>query len=84
MSNSTRKTTVTLPELFMIASTRVMIGGGLGLLLGDRLRPDARKAVGRTLLTIGALSTIPLAFEVFGGGRMQSPRTAREDQLRAA
>jgi hypothetical protein len=65
-----RETRITLPELALIAGTRAALGAGLGLLLADRLAEDQRKAVGWTLLTIGALSTIPLALEVLGGGRL--------------
>jgi len=59
---------VTLPELALIAGTRVALGAGLGLLLADRLSGDQRRAVGWTLLGVGALSTIPLALEVLGKG----------------
>lgn len=61
-----RETQITVPELVMIAGTRVALGAGVGLLLADRLSDDRRKAVGWTLVTFGLLSTIPLAFEVFG------------------
>jgi hypothetical protein len=44
----------------------VALGIGLGLLLADRLPDSQRKAVGWTLLTIGAVITIPLVFEVLG------------------
>ena len=64
-----RETRITLPELALIAGTRAAFGAGLGLLLADRLSADQRKAVGWTLLMVGALSTIPLAIEVLGGGR---------------
>ena len=56
---------VTVPELALIASTRGMLGAGIALLLADRLSRDQRKAVGRTLAIVGALTTIPLALEVF-------------------
>ena len=52
---------ITVPELGMIAGTRALLGAGLGLLLADRLAPQTRRAVGWTLLAIGAISTIPLA-----------------------
>jgi hypothetical protein len=55
---------VTLPELALIGGTRVALGAGIGLLLGDRLADDQRRAVGWTLLLIGAISTVPLAIEV--------------------
>ena len=64
-----RETHITLPELALIAGTRAALGAGLGLLLADRLPEGQRRAVGWTLLLVGALSTIPLAFEVLGGSR---------------
>ncbi len=66
-----RETQITLPELGLVAGTRVALGAGLGLLLADRLSPDQRRAVGWTLFLVGALSTIPLAFEILGGNRLQ-------------
>ena len=60
-----KKAELTLPEIALIAGTRGMLGAGAGLLLADRLNDDQRKAVGWTLLIIGAISTIPLAIEVF-------------------
>lgn len=59
-----KKLELTLPVLAVIAGTRGMVGAGAGLLLADRLNDDMRKAIGWTLLIIGALSTIPLAIEV--------------------
>jgi len=60
------RTELSFPELGLLVGTRGMLGMGLGLLLGDRLDPEKRKAVGLTLAAIGVLSTIPLAFIVFG------------------
>lgn len=55
-----KETRLTIPELALIAGTRVMLGGGLALLLADRLNKEQRKAVGATLFLAGAVSTIPL------------------------
>ncbi len=55
---------VTVPELAMIAGTRMALGAGIGLLLADRLSMEQRRAVGWTLLGVGAISTFPLAAEV--------------------
>jgi uncharacterized membrane protein YfcA len=78
-----RELHVSLPELALVAGTRAMLGAGLGLLLADRLPEDRRKAVGWTLLLVGAATTIPLAFEVLGSrrsderiGRMEPGRSA--------
>ena len=61
-----RERRITVPELFVLAATRGMIGLGIGLLISGRLDADRRKIVGSTLLAVGALSTIPIAWRVFG------------------
>jgi hypothetical protein len=60
---------VALPELMLIAATRGMAGLGIGLLIADHLKPETRKAVGWTLLGVGALTTVPIAATLFGRGR---------------
>jgi len=72
-----RETRITLPELVLIGGTRAALGAGLGLLLAHRLSEEQRKAVGWTLFLVGALSTIPLAFEVFGGHRVSASAQGR-------
>jgi len=59
-----RKKEVTVPELILIAGTRVALGAGLGLLLSEKLNKDQRKAAGWALAVMGALTTIPLALGV--------------------
>src|SRR6266404_3493803 len=56
---------ITRPELGFIVMTRAMLGAGVALLLADRLSRDQRKAVGVTLLLIGAVTTIPAVLAVF-------------------
>lgn len=58
--------TVTLPELALVAGTRVALGVGVGLLLAGRFRDEQRRAVGWTLFLLGALNTVPVAIEVLG------------------
>ena len=53
--------TVTLPELGLIAGTRVALAAGIALLLADRLDENRRRAVGWALVAVGALTTVPLA-----------------------
>jgi hypothetical protein len=60
------KAELTLPEIGLIAATRVLLGAGIALLLADKLSAEQRKAVGWTMVGVGALTTIPLALEVFG------------------
>lgn len=57
---------LTIPELVLIAGTRVALGAGIGLLMSERLGRDTRKGAGLALLTVGALSTIPLVIGVLG------------------
>lgn len=64
-----KETRVTIPELSLIAGTRVALGGGLALLLADRLSREQRKAVGWALFLVGAISTIPLGISVLGRRR---------------
>src|SRR5207253_9052570 len=73
-----REAHITLPELMLVAGTRAALGAGLGLLLADRLADDQRRAVGWTLFLVGALSTVPLAFEVFGGNRLAASEKWQE------
>jgi uncharacterized membrane protein YfcA len=79
-----REIRLTLPELALIAGTRGMLGAGVGLLLADRLPESQRKAVGWTLLAVGALTTIPIAFEVFGSRRASASFPAPRSSARGA
>ena len=63
-----KETTLTIPELGLIAGTRVALGAGIGFLLADKLSSEQRRAAGIVLLLVGAISTIPLALEVLGKG----------------
>ena len=59
-----KEKSLTMPEIGLIAGTRVALGVGLGLLVSDRLKKDQRKGAGWALFGIGLLSTIPLVAEV--------------------
>jgi hypothetical protein len=61
-----REKTLTIPEIALIAGTRVAFGVGLGLLLARKLAPDTRKGAGCALLAVGALSTIPIVLGILG------------------
>jgi hypothetical protein len=60
-----KRANLSLPEVALFAATRAMGGAGIALLLADRLSEGQRKAVGWTLFLIGAISTIPLAKDIF-------------------
>jgi hypothetical protein len=51
---------MTIPELMLIAGTRVALGAGIGLLISERLSKDQRRGAGWALLGVGALTTIPI------------------------
>lgn len=57
---------LTIPEIAIIAGTRVAFGAGLGLLLSRKLAPDTRKGAGCALLAVGVLSTIPIVLGILG------------------
>jgi hypothetical protein len=61
-----QKRSLTIPELILIAGTRVALGAGVGLLMGSKLGREARKSAGLALLAVGALSTIPIVMNVLG------------------
>ena len=52
--------------LGFVIGTRAALAFGLGLLLADRIPDRRRRAVGLTLVAIGAVTTIPAAMSVFG------------------
>ncbi len=60
---------LSIPEIALIGGTRVALGLGIGLLLGDRLNDDQRRAAGIALAVVGVLTTIPLALNVIGKGK---------------
>jgi len=70
---------LTVPEIVLIAGTRVALGIGIGLLISGKLSNDQRRGAGLALVLVGALTTIPLAIG-FIGQRSESG----QETLRAA
>ena len=56
---------VTVPQIGLIGGTRAMLGAGIALLLSEKLTTEQRLAIGWTLVAVGALTTIPLALQLF-------------------
>ncbi len=79
-----RHTTLSLPELGLIAGTRGALGAGIALLLGERMTLEQRRAVGWTLFAVGAITTLPLSALVFGRHESPSGKAADTAQPRAA
>jgi hypothetical protein len=71
---------VKLPELFLVAVTRGMLGFGAGLFASEYISPHRRKLVAGVLVGIGALSTIPLGIRIL---RRQPDRTDNFERRRA-
>ncbi len=59
-----RKSVLTIPEIGLIGITRVALGAGLALLLGNKLDHKERRAVGWSLFLVGVLTTAPLVLDV--------------------
>jgi hypothetical protein len=64
MSLTSKKVNMPVPEIALIAITRVALGIGIGLLLSNMLRRDARRAAGLALLATGVITTVPLALRM--------------------
>ena len=60
---------LSIPQLAFIVVTRGALGAGIGLLLSRRLSRKRLRAVGLTLVTLGALTTIPAVITIRGGAR---------------
>jgi hypothetical protein len=73
---------LSLPRLAFVVATRAALGAGIGLLASAGLPKRSRQRLGKSLLTIGALTTLPALWFVFGGGEpeqtaeMPSPSSA--------
>ena len=63
------RTPLSIPEIGIIGGTRAALGAGLGLLLADRLSDDQRRAVGWTLLAVGAITTVPIVVQLVNAQR---------------
>ena len=62
------------PLLGFVVGTRAALAFGLGLLLAGRIPEDRRRAVGLTLVALGAATTIPAVMSVLGSRRERLDR----------
>ena len=60
------------PAFFFVVFTRALLGAGVGILVSDKLPRKRRKTVGAALLGVGALTTIPALWTLFGPGSKPS------------
>ena len=64
-----RQVRIPVAELGLIAATRVLLGVGIGLLVGNRLGSSVRRRLGGTLVAVGAVTTVPFALDVISRNR---------------
>jgi cyanate permease len=67
---------LTVPQIILIAGTRVALGAGIGLLLADKIDEKKRQGAGWALFAVGVLTTIPLLMGIHG----KSDRTGRDNE----
>lgn len=67
------------PELIAIAATRGLLGIGVGLLVAGHLSHQQRQIAGWTLIAFGALTTIPLGYDVLSRSRGFSVRDSQPE-----
>ncbi len=58
--NMMKERKLKLSDVALIATTRGMLGAGIGLLLSGKLNKDQRRAAGWALVAVGAVTTIPI------------------------
>jgi len=68
-----RSVLLDLPTFGFIVGTRAALACGIGLLLADRLSEDRRRAVGLTLVIVGAATTIPAVAALRGHLSREDP-----------
>jgi len=71
-----------LPTFGFVMGTRAALAFGVGLLVADRMSEERRRAVGLTLVAVGALTTIPAAASVFGNLGRSDRRLAQSNVSR--
>jgi hypothetical protein len=57
---------ISVPELAVWTATRVAAGIGIGLLLARHMNNEERKAAGLALISVGGVTTVPLAISILG------------------
>ena len=61
-----KRVDLSLPEFGFVVATRAALGAGIGLLATGRVCRRSRQRLGAALFALGALTTIPAAFLLFG------------------
>jgi hypothetical protein len=72
-----RNVNLNLPTLMATVATRAAIAFGIGLLVANRIPATRRKKLAATLIGIGAVSTVPLARQVWKGSSRRDVISSR-------
>ena len=64
---------LSLPTFGFVVGTRVALAFGVALLVSERIPASQRRALGYTLLAIGAATTVPAVRSVIGGLTTSNP-----------
>jgi uncharacterized PurR-regulated membrane protein YhhQ (DUF165 family) len=54
-----RTVALSTPEFGFVVATRAALAFGIGLLISDRIEKSRRRRIGKALIAVGALSTVP-------------------------
>lgn len=65
-----------IPVQSLVTITQTAVSCGVGLLLASKLQRDTRRTAALAMLSVGALSTLPLVFEIISR-RWLGPTTER-------
>jgi hypothetical protein len=63
---------LSFPTFGFVVATRAALGVGIGLLLSKKMSDARRRAIGLTLVSIGAATTIPAAIAVLRHRRVMT------------
>jgi hypothetical protein len=69
---------LSMPMFGFVVATRAALAAGVGLLLSQKIPESKRRAIGVTLVSIGAATTIPAAMAVFRGRKKNPPAVTEE------
>ena len=58
-SGNARSVVVSMPKFGFIVATRALLAAGVALLVAEKIPENRRRTIGRTLVAVGALATIP-------------------------
>jgi hypothetical protein len=64
-----KKIALNLPMFGFVVATRAMLGAGAALLLSPKLSDAQRRALGVTLVSLGATATVPAVLAIMRGRR---------------